>query len=77
MPTEQDLSQCRDQRYLVVEDPLDEATLQAVRDEDAARMDTLCAGWAAKGLVPPAPGRGSGTSWTGDGPRGSTGTSDP
>lgn len=40
--------------YLVVENLLDEETLQAVRDEYSARMDELYAGWERRGLVKPA-----------------------
>ena len=54
MITASDVKTFHDQGYLVVENLLDEATLQAIRQEYAELMDGLYADWAAKGWVPPA-----------------------
>ena len=51
MLTPSEVERFRSQGYLVVEDVVDEATLQAVRAEYADVMDRLYAGWHAQGLV--------------------------
>lgn len=45
------------QGYLVVDDVLPPDTLQAVKDEYTALLDTLYAGWESEGRVPPAAGQ--------------------
>jgi ectoine hydroxylase-related dioxygenase (phytanoyl-CoA dioxygenase family) len=51
MLTDHQTDQFRKQGYLVVENLLDEATLEAVKAEYAALMEQLFAGWHAQGLV--------------------------
>lgn len=46
------IAQFETQGYLVVEDVLDPDTLDRVKSEYAALLDSLYAGWEAKGLVP-------------------------
>ena len=56
MISQTDVDLFRKQGYLVVENLLDEGTLDAIRAEYAALMDRLYDGWAAEGKVsPPAP----------------------
>jgi len=54
MLTRGQIDRFRQQGYLIVEDLLDEATLQAVRQEYADRMDGLYTDWHRQGLVEPA-----------------------
>lgn len=54
MLSQQQIDQFWAQGYLVVENLLDESTLQAVRGEYADRMDLLYAEWQQQGLVAPA-----------------------
>ncbi len=56
MLTPDQITQFDTQGYLVVEDLLDRATLDAVKSEYAALLDDLYAGWQAQGRVPAAPG---------------------
>lgn len=51
MLTQSEVERFRSQGFLVVEDVVDEAALEAVRAEYAELMDRLYAGWHARGLV--------------------------
>ncbi|MEM6665417.1 MAG: phytanoyl-CoA dioxygenase family protein [Pseudomonadota bacterium] len=55
MLTKAQIDHFRTRGYLVVEDLLDTATLDAIKREYAARMDHLYAGWHGDGLVASAP----------------------
>ncbi|SMX41631.1 phytanoyl-CoA dioxygenase family protein [Maliponia aquimaris] len=57
MLTPEQVRQFESEGYLVVEDVLDPAVLDAVKAEFAALLDDLYAGWQAEGRVPPAEGR--------------------
>jgi len=54
MLNQQQLDHFNTKGYLVVDDLLDAATLQAIRTEYAQRMDVLYDGWETQGLVKPA-----------------------
>lgn len=56
MLTDTQIRQFETEGYLVVEDVLDTATLDAVKAEYTDLLDRLYAGWQAEGLVPPAEG---------------------
>ncbi len=51
MLTQSQIDRFQDQGYLVVENLIDDRTVQAVRDEYADRMDRLYADWQRQGLV--------------------------
>jgi len=53
MITQEQIDHFNTKGYLVVENLLDEATLQAVRSEYSSRMNTLYADWENQGLVKP------------------------
>lgn len=54
MLTKEQITRFDAQGYLIVEDVIDQDTLQSVRDDYAARLDTLYADWQRDGQVPPA-----------------------
>ncbi|MEM7268217.1 MAG: phytanoyl-CoA dioxygenase family protein [Pseudomonadota bacterium] len=54
MLNQEQVTQFEEQGYLVVENLIDEPTLEAIRKEYADRMDHLFAEWSADGLTPPA-----------------------
>lgn len=59
MLSETQVDQFEQNGYLVIEDVIDEVTLQAIVAEYAALFDTLYDGWHVEGLVPaPTPGMG-------------------
>ena len=51
MLSQQDVDLFRKQGYLVVENLLDDATLESIRTEYAGLMDRLYQGWFDQGLV--------------------------
>lgn len=55
MLMQSEVERFRSQGFLVVEDVVDEATLESVRREYAEVMDRLYAGWYAQGLLETAP----------------------
>ncbi len=55
MLTQSEVERFRSQGFLAVEDVVDEATLQAVRQEYADLLDRLYAGWYAEGRLGVAP----------------------
>ncbi len=56
MLSQQEIERFQAQGYLVVDDLIDQGTLQAVQEEYAELMDRLYAGWHAEGLVSLPPG---------------------
>lgn len=54
MLTQPQLDRFRNEGYLVIENLIDETTLNAVRAEYAAKMETLYSQWHRQGLVPEA-----------------------
>ena len=53
MITQSQVDQFNERGFLVIENLLDEDTLEAVKKEYFQRMDELYAGWEEQGLVKP------------------------